>query len=208
MPIINRESLHFGTLKERPFVRVISVDSKGIFTIKLPEEVKARLGEREVTAKSREEVIEEFNRVMKEFEATGTKTSKVIVYKFQSSAYIFRNDRCILRTDAISFSQGLVLSLCGEVVTETEITLGDGKKRYEYERLESEIPQSLRFNGRVSNGGNKILNQLPWSAAREAWFARMGNSLEDFVLILNNGFGDPKNVDQAIEHGKFPLLLK
>lgn len=212
MPIINRESIYFENAQ---FARVISVDSKGVFSIKLPPQVTlAGLGEK-VEAPTRDAALRAFGEKLQQYKDSKTSVRRIIAYSFEANARIMdsENERCIMSRSDITFADtGMILGLSAEVFDEYEIK-GSGKgSSYRYEKVDGAIPHSLDFSSR---GGPRDYTsdeqwspQLPYSVEAEQFFAKIGRSLEATILMLNQGFKSPETVTALVAGGGFPLLTQ
>lgn len=193
------------TFDGAPFVREIKVDVKGQFSIALPAAVVAAGFESPVRAETKDKVIRAFNDAIAAYRAAATTSKRVIVFQFRANAYIFGSDDCcVLRRNDISFCQGTALALSVEVFEELETKKADGSKSYRYEPVDSSIPRGLRFNNRhapVRQTGYRADNRIEWSVEAEAFFAKIGRSLETLMLTLDSGFKSDGSVEKLIERG-------
>jgi hypothetical protein len=173
----------------RNFQRTTRVNKDGLFRIKLPPGVSDKLGcDVEVVAKTKDEVEKLWRKRLKEFEAASTETRKVILYDVGLNAFIMRGDRCALRADDISFAEGLVVAVWADVFEEHRVTSGDIVK-YNYERVKSTLPSSIRSGGRRKTpavGRTEPAEQLMvWTEEREAFFCRVAEVMETIALRLH-----------------------
>ncbi len=205
MPIVSRQSIGFAN---RQFARVIKVDTKGMFSIELPPEVAAAGFGLQVTNATQTGAIHAFNAALKAYAESMTTAKRVICYQFKNTSYIWSvgEQRVIYRADEISFAEGTSLSLAVAVYDEFETLKPDGSKSYRYEEVKSAIPQGLSMgSGRSGRGPGGMCQreerQIPHSIEAEAFFARIGQSMETLILTLSQGFKDPTKVATMIEGG-------
>lgn len=200
MPTINRESINLEGVQ---FMREIKVDSTGEFSIALPKLLSdAGIGEK-VKATTRDGAIRAFDAALKQFRDSNTECKRIIGYRLKTSCYIWRNGCVVFKDDGVSFSQGTTLSLCAQVFDEFTTRSPDGKLSFRYSQIDSAIPRGLGFQWTGGNG--QIKGQIPHTPEAEAFFAKMGNSMEEMILTLVNGFQRPEAVLALIQAG--PLAL-
>jgi len=170
---------------------VIRCNRDGLFRIKYPAEVVQLLGEpEEAVAKTMDEAEKEFGQRLWEYEQAGTSTRKVIIYRVEMKAAILHpdDDRPSLKRNDISFGRGLGVTVWADVFEETCVKLAGDKARYSYDRVESELPISIRHSGNFRLGmgaGAKQDECMEWTPEREAFFCRVAEAMESLCLKLD-----------------------
>jgi hypothetical protein len=186
----------------------------GEFSCSLPLTVADALGYKTVKAMTLAKCESKWERAVREYEESRTTSSKVIYYDLNISGKICQEDPhlVLLDRDEISFSTGLVLGLRASVYTETVRTLAGGRKQFEYRELprrEHTIPHSLVNHGKFTGfgpGGHTVDDSRPpgvidWSPEREAFFTRIGRSLEQMILSADNVFKDESKLLAVADRG-------
>lgn len=205
MAKIKTEKFYFNRV---PFIREIHCDSKGVFTSRLPTEVAKLLDKEKVEGKTITECEQEWDRAIEGFKSAQSVKRKVIYYELQLSAYILRDGKCVLHRDNEPFARGMSLQLEAGVYIEEKITMPGGSIRYEYHREESTIPGSLsagRRSGPKSYDGKPDKDCIDWTERREAFFAKVGTSMEQLIITLDGAFMDRESVTKLADSGR-PLL--
>lgn len=204
MPTISKEHISFEGAQ---FCREIKVDSSGCFTIKLPPSLAAAGLGTEVSASTKDGVLKCFREALAEHAARQTTVRRVICYAFKDSSYIWDQERTrvIRETKGISFTSGTALSLCAEVFDESKTVKPSGI-HYEYEPVESTIPQGFSFRNNSPSFQGKIAEHvIEHSPEAEAFFARLAFSMESVILQLAEGFKTPEAVRGLVAKGQLTL---
>lgn len=202
MPVVKTEQRHFGG---QGVELKVKCNSDGEFSADLPAFAVATLGYNVVKAKSLGECIEKWNKAGSDFTDTNTKCEKVILYAVQANAYIWddKEDRLIKDFHDSHGQDGISLSVIATVANEFQLTMPDGKVRYRYEELESDIPHSMddfrHFDWRLH--GDQEKHRLVWTKEREEFFAKIGRAMESVILQLKQ-LSDPKRALEIVDTGK------
>ena len=204
MPVINTQKLHF---ERDEFIRKISVDKNGNFSCNLPPAVTALIGTEKCYGKTKNELEAAYERTIKEYESAQTVKRKVILFSIQLGGTICRGDACVFKRDDVSFADGLAIDIAAEVFEECCVRATEGAPRYNYTRLESSIPESLR--GRRydtwSTCGRQLSNQLEWTQERENFFAKLGLAMESIILELDK-LETIDKLTAIADSGKFRMI--
>lgn len=204
MPTINKERIHF---EGREFVREIKVSSTGVFSIELPAEVIKAGFKSPITADTKQNALSTFQRTLKDYSATQTITTRVICYQFRATCYVMREGKCLFKQDGISFVTGTAIQLAAQVFDEHATKRTDGTTTFRYDAVKSSIPDGLRFrNGECPGREQQFRDQIPHDETTEAFFAKIGRSMEDMIMSLDSVFASKDAVKKFITSGKFPAL--
>lgn len=203
MPVVKTEKRYFaGEAVELK----VKCNSDGEFSADLPAFCVSTLGYNIVKDKSLEVVIKKWTNAAVEYTDTKTKSEKVILYEVQASAYIwdFKGDKLIADfQDGGSHKEGLSLTVFAVVANEFQLTKPDGKIRYRYEEVETDLPESMadfrHFDWRLH--GEQATGRLPWTKERQEFFAKIGRSMEQVILQLKQ-LSDPKRALEIADKGR------
>jgi hypothetical protein len=193
MGVVTTEKIHFDGA---PFKKVIRCNRDGLFRIKYPSGLVKALGEpAEAVAKTMDAAEKEFGQRLWDYKQARTSTRKVIVYRINMKAKIWRpEDDIDLHRKDISFGVGLGVLVWANVFDETRVQLGESGAHYTYATVQSELPLSIRdsgeFGARVGGRGHKDDCVLEWTAEREAFFCRVAEAMEALCLKLDEMTSD------------------
>jgi hypothetical protein len=187
MGVVTTETIYFTGV---PFKKVIRCNRDGLFRIKYPSSVVKLLGEpEEAVAKTMAAAEKDFEQRLWEYKQAGTTTRKVIVYRVEMKVDIWRPDDDVeLKRDNISFAHGLGVTVWADVFEETRVQLASDKARYTYDRVESELPRSIRCSGSFGvrhQRGDQETECMEWTPEREAFFCRIAEAMEALCLKLD-----------------------
>jgi hypothetical protein len=197
MATISSTKIYFG---KREFAFVIKCNSDGLFSAAVPPEINEMLGFSTVTGATKRDVEHAFDKALKDYAALNTTKRKVILYDIKSSAYICRDDRCLMNTTDIPFTNGAAIQIAACVFEEIAIEQPDKSVRYNYEPITSSIPKSVASNTRrelAEGNGRKANNQIEWTQAREDFFTRLGLAIENIILELQK-LDSPETINEII----------
>lgn len=186
---------------------VVTCNAEGQFKAEIPQFALGVLGYGTVSGKTIDEVIKKWLEASVHYTETKTKTNKVILYEVEANAYIYRDDRCIARYEdrGSGFSHGISLNVVAVVCNEIQLTLPNGKVRYNYEEVEDHnLPNSMadmrHFQWGVGRG-EEAKSKLPWTQEREDFFAKIGRAMEDVIMQLKQ-LDDPTRALEIADAGK------
>jgi hypothetical protein len=192
MGVVTTETIHFDAA---PFKKVIRCNRDGLFRIKYPEALVRLLGDpKEAVAETMDAAEKEFGQRLWEYKQAGTTTRKVIIYRIKLRCSIRhpatddQPERTLFRDD-ISFGNGLGVTVWANVFEETRVQLGDDKARYNYGRVESTLPASIRHASSmmgIGRQGEQDGCAIEWTAEREAFFGRISEAMEALCLKLDD----------------------
>lgn len=201
MPQIQKQQIGFGGQLVH---RVVNVDSKGVFTAKLPDFCATVLDYDEVRGQSLIECIQGWNQASKEFVEMRTEVRKVICYSVKGKAYIFDKElnRVIINYDDISFCDGIAVAISASVYEERKLTKSDGKVQYKYTELQNSLPSSVTHAARFERHflDKPIECLIEWTPEREAFFGMIGRGLEKVIQQLKQ-LSDPVAALQFADSG-------
>lgn len=206
MPKISKSTVIFN---DRRFDRDLSVNSDGVFTMKLPREIEAATGKDKVDGCSKVEVEGKWLELVNEWKKSKVEKRTVLVVEYeQQDKSSFKNHH---RGD---FFGGLRIQIKAYPYEETKTTSGDGKHRYDYKGLnpkDFKLPEYTCSKSDVigytrgEQPTEKLM--LPLTPAVAQFFVE----LEIKVLKLQNALGsfltDEKMLTQAITAGLGQALL-
>jgi hypothetical protein len=200
MPVVSTSGIVF---ESKPFRKVVKVSAGGEFSIALPEPVYRTLHIREAAiGNTLAEVERAFKKVLDSYAAAKTTKQKVILYRVRDNSAIMRDGCCIHSNNEISFTDGVTLSVWAIVCIESETTLEDGSKVYDYETVESALPTLTRHGDLRPRYQKRAEHFLVWTERREQFFCWVMTRLEDLILKLQEVSGDQKNLLEFIESGR------
>lgn len=172
------------------FKRKIKCSAAGIFSCELPDYVAEDLGldvkQEAPSGKSMGECLVSWAEKVKEYEKRTTTKTKVICFHFDRD---------------ISFSEGLSLSVAARVMEETTITHRNGKKVYNYDDVDDDLPHQLTQGYRPAFRGEYCENQIPWTPEAEQFFTDLANAMEQLIEKLEGITTTPESVIKFIETG-------
>jgi hypothetical protein len=202
---------------EKFVVRVRFSARSGRFAITLPEAIKRCMGEKEVGSDTLEGVEAEYQKTLKEYRASKTTERKVIVYKVEANAWVFRrrngapghihddDAEVLFQAKDISFADGCGLTIYATVMMERTLTPTHGEPYISYADVEHNLPRSLEGgDGRVADEFGSIdgVQVIDWTPERETWFAHIGRQLEDMVVNVCKTLGDPNKAVELMDSGR------
>lgn len=190
MPVLETRTIIF---ERADFRRAVRVNKDGLFHITLPKPVPPALGleNDEVVRKTKDEAIEEFDRLLKQYTQCKTTSHKVILYGFEASCTVMSEDgeRCLHHIDEITFSDGTGLTFWAEVNEEIVTTQTDGRKSYQYKIVKSRIPAGFVNRNTGSRSAPKRYSQpkraeclLDWTPQLEAAIAELCQRLVKLIM--------------------------
>lgn len=138
---------------DHAFVRVISVDADGQFECNLPAAVARIVNAPCVTGSTKAEVEGKFMEALRKWRESSTRESTVIRWKIDDFG----------------------TSLCASVFKETIAT--SGEEACDFEEIGSTIPEDLRRGAREIYGKPTVC-RMEWTPEREAFFAKLGASMQ------------------------------
>lgn len=207
MATIKKETIGFNGVA---IIREVKCDRKGIFSINLPKDLWEKLGiNSHIQAKDLDTVLREWDSLVKQFDEAMTSRRKVIVYKLEVTARVYREERPhqpILDKDEINFTHGLAMDFAAGVFEEEHVKL-KGRENKIYHRTDTSIPYgSGRLNHVEYHGRDYQI--IDWSPEREEFFANVIGSFETLILRLHEFLGDekPEKLLKLIDSG-VPLLM-
>lgn len=194
MPKMLTETRHFGRVK---FIRVVNFNQKTGFTCKLPEEAASVLGISEVRGETLKQCNEAFEKAVKDWTDSKTKTRKVILYSVERNAHItdsekgddgeYKFTRLLLQKHDIHFTKGsgLGLAVTAGVYTEHEITV-NGAVRFNYEWIAHQFPSCLEVGDQRLGWarGEKARNCMDWTPERHEFFEKIASGLSKLILMF------------------------
>ena len=199
-------------------VRVRFSSKDGRFEITLPNAITRLTGVKEVGSDTLDGVEAEYKSALKEYRESKTTERKVIVYKVEANAWVFRradgtpghvhddDASVVFHADDISFADGCGLTLYAAVMIERTLTPTDGEPSISYETVEDTgLPRSLEHSdhGVVHGyGADDEAQVIDWTPEREAWFAHVGRQLEDMVINVYKTLGDTKKALKLMDSGR------
>ena len=203
----------------REFVRRVRFSSRsGLFSITLPKVIERTMGISEVRSETLDGVNTEYKRVLREYRDSQTTERKVIVYKVEANAYVWRlpdgapvgddddGASVVFQVKDISFADGCGLTIFAEVMIERTLRTADGKESVSYEEVDDDtLPKSLnQGNGRVADqfGATDDVKVVDWTPEREAWFRHIGLQLEDMVVNVCKALGNEKTAIELMDSGR------
>lgn len=216
MPVVKSTKTHF---ESEPFVVRVRFSSRsGSFAITLPKAIEQLMGVGEITSDTLKGVEAKYKSILKEYRDSQTTERKVIVYKVEGNARVFRrpdgtpghthdDDASVLfEANDISFADGCGLTIFAQVMMERTLRSGDNESYISYEAVEdTSLPGSLdSADHRVADqfGTTEGVLVVDWIPEREAWFAHVGSQLEDLVMKVCKTLGDPEVALQLIDSGR------
>ena len=222
MPVVKSEQIRF---EHELFVKKIRFSSRsGLFAITLPKQLEKRMDIGEVTSETLVGVEKAFKEAIARYKAAQTTSRKVIVYKIEANAWVYRKPdgqpatehdhdaEVVFQESGISFAEGCGLTIYADVMIENTLVTADGQKSKSYEDVEHSIPRSL---GR--DGGHRIADRwgtvddavvIDWTPEREAWFRHVGTQFEDLVMKVFTTLGDTKKALQLMDAGRMLMAPK
>ena len=209
-----------------PFVARIRFSSRsGSFAITLPKAIQRSMDIDEVSSDTLGGVNAEYKRVLKEYRDSKTTERKVIVYKVEANAWVYRRSdgvsgrphddddaNVLFQVRDISFGDGCGLTLFAEVMIERTLQSGD-KSYVSYEGVkDTALPESLsKGDGRVADQHGKTgdeVHVIDWTPERKKWFAHIGRQLEDMVMNVCKTLGDEDTALELMDSGRLLMAPK
>ena len=208
MPIVSKKQAYVLGVKT---YLTISVSPKGVFTARIPDNVREILciNDTKVEAATLSACEGEWNRLKREAEAASTTVEKVILYRLSL------NDGTKHKGDEdFTFANGYVLGIEVGVYEKTVVALAGGEKRASYAHQESSIPCeciSGSFAGSSGLGesarmGHDNVIELPWTEAREKFFCDIAAAMKSMMTRLKS-LSTPEKMRALSANGNPRLLL-
>lgn len=206
MPVISRTTENLNGV---PWKKVVKVDSGGTFEINVPEAVTKAFGTTTVSGSTFEAAQRALNELIERFKAANTRVRRVIIHSVKAKAHIFEPDRSALhgerfvfRTDEISFTDGIALSIEVGVYDETTVE-ANGHTSISYEYVKSKLPVQVAQRYVVQHH-REPRAVIEWTQEREDFFVRVVRAMEWLVLEMQK-LKDPESLQLIIERGQFLL---
>lgn len=199
MPVVKTQEISFNgkTIK-----RKINCDSKGIFSVDLPEEVVEALHvHKTIKADSLAQIERKWNEFIEKFKSIQTSERKVIACKFEGTANIWRNNKPVFDGRNDPFSDGISISFCAAVYIETTVKMEGDKENKNYKLNNSDIPSSFHpKHDSMWHGRYEDFIIMDWTEEREAAVADLCRRFEELILNLDGLFKDEKKFLKIIEN--------
>jgi hypothetical protein len=183
------------------FIKITYVDKHdGEFIIPYPAEVTAKMNcKPEARNKDLDVANRIFNKMLKDFAESNETKRKVILYDL---CYEDGIQRYGSNNSGISFSDGLCISLCASIFTETDTTRPDGTHIFSYERIEGSdntLEWALRRGShgdapRTPGCGKKATDMIPWSEENEAFFNMFAKAMLSLIERMKHMTEKPENL--------------
>ncbi len=201
MPVVSASSISFDN---KPFKKIVKVNAGGQFSVALPEPVYRTLHIREeATGNTLFDVEKAFKKALADYAAAKTTKQKVILYQIRDNSYIMRDGRCVHWRDDIAFTDGITLSVWAIVCIESETTLENGSKVYDYDHVDSSLPSTDRSRGDLKpRYQERAKHFLIWTESREQFFCWIMTRLEDLILKLGEIASSQDNLLGFIDSGR------
>lgn len=216
MSTVKSEKIRF---EGKEFVKRVRFSSRsGLFSITLPRQIQERMNVGEVSSDTMKGVQAEFKKTVDMYKAAQTTERKVIVYKVEVNAWVWRlpdgapagsdddDASVVFQANDISFADGCGLTIFAEVMVERTLRTADGEESLSYEEVdEHTLPKSLGLgNNRIADrfGTTEDVRVIDWTPEREAWFRDVGLRLEDMVVNVCRTLGDTERALQLMDSGR------
>lgn len=172
MPVVSKTQ--HPITGDRTFVRIISVDAGGQFKCNLPAAVERVVGQSHVVGTTKAEVERAFSAALKTWRESSTRESTVILWRIDGDF-------------GASFRTGITLNLCASVFKETVVT-SNGSETRDFDEIGNTLPEELRRGAheieRLGRYGKSNVCRMEWTPEREAFFAKLGASMQAVAEVL------------------------
>jgi len=187
MAIIKQEKIFIDGAE---FVRKVKCGGSGIMTIEMPPGVKEIMGGEVVEGTTMAAVLNEWERVIHEYEQAQTSRRKIIAYKIQTDG-------------DLSFHEGRVLSIWACIYIEVKTVRKNGKDYINYDCVpyDENLPGGFHnsdFN--VSMHDSSGVKIIDWTPERQKFFESVHMALDRLISKLNKYFSEDNfllNIDSG-----------
>jgi hypothetical protein len=184
MPKISKTKIHIGQTEH---ALEIFCDSNGRFTIPLPQDIAEKSRVKEVSAFSKNEVIEAYRKKIDEVFAARTKAEKQIWFKFGIHRGDFKSDRSFHDENSLRLGFAYLVIIHYEYNEQVFNYFAE-----EYEALGRDAVAPMR----LYSGEWTI---VAWTQEREQFFKKFAEKMEEMMDQIEGFTTDSKALMQAID---------